>query len=1139
MGTVSPKGPPGEGRPQRRSWRSGAGSEARPRKSASQPSWAAGGGTGGGGVRRWLGGVLLTAFALTLLGGFLYFVFARPRATPLICLHVTDYEAPLMPQAFAQEDIERFTQLFYSRGLSWGQISTGSIKPDEIKPLNVSTGDEFLEALLKRVREEKPGGPNKDVILIYVSAQGLVDAEGKPCLLAAAAPRVEKELDQAPSPGEILAPQRLVRLETLLARLKQEHPWAWKVVLLDTVRWERNWRLGVAENRFADALSPLMATLTPTDRSDKVVLINSCSPGEIGLADPVQERTIFGDYVARGLAGQADTKRDGQIELRELSEYLAKNVQATAQRRGRDQRPQLILPGSQPDKIDFVLARSQRREPAGRAASEAIAERVTSFAARWERLPDMGKQRRIPAPLVVPVEKTQQEMLRHEALLLGGKAYKDVTETEPAIPLSWPEQVYDPAPAVSLPLSLPAAHGPVGAIEASARSWATKFAAVPADQPDPAEKLARHEKLFGLWSALREPSQATSAEQLFPRAGLKRAGAIPVELHTWIRFSDKNPLLPKPFQSADAIDDFLQCREAAERAAYAAGDPRVHRWIAPAVIAGDARRREAEDLAFANAERKTILERLAAAQKSYQQAVELAVIVADAFALRDQALANMPYWLEWTSVGDSQRMELGASFIERTRELELLLDDAGDPGDAEPKLTGAAGNLKEVLAKLEESVAVMTTKCLGDSFHLGYLAEMEQLLSGPLVDRGDRPRLWEKYFKVLEGDVADSNQPTTSSSGSTPGRFASGLLKRWLAKQGQDSVAKFDAVVRSARDELAMDETDFAATDQELRTRLAQSDRTIRGMAAWLTLVQVKQVALDNRSASPVGNEKQRKGANGAVLREECARHDYYHWQAQRFLDDFLGNDDGRYRRLVALVEGDTLEPYFFQAASQLLEGADQLFPREKKSPESELLAARRSAAAALLKHIDQTLRPASDSPTSPDESEITIQTQRADPAVQQVPAGQAALHLAGAQFARDGTGVAVTIEPPSDAPAPPTGCFAFVVPGPLASSSPPRVLPGHFKFLLPSERPKTPWKIATYYRGHAGSLELELDERKLGHVILAQRSPERGKLIVNPSLGDGSVVIVLDCSKSMDDGNRQWMGDAGTPASAPRPRSR
>ena len=69
MGSVSSKGLPGEGKSPRRSWRSGNGAEPRPKRGSSQPSWAAGGSTGGGGIRRWAGGVLLTAIAVALLGG--------------------------------------------------------------------------------------------------------------------------------------------------------------------------------------------------------------------------------------------------------------------------------------------------------------------------------------------------------------------------------------------------------------------------------------------------------------------------------------------------------------------------------------------------------------------------------------------------------------------------------------------------------------------------------------------------------------------------------------------------------------------------------------------------------------------------------------------------------------------------------------------------------------------------------------------------------------------------------------------------------------------------------------------------------------------------------------------------------------
>jgi hypothetical protein len=1119
MGSVSSKGLPSEGKSPRRSWRNGAGAEPRPKRGSSQPSWAAGGSTGGGGIRRWAGGVLLTAVSLALLGGFVYFVFVKPRATPLVCLHVTDYEAPLAPQAFAQEDIERFTQLFYSSGHFAGQVSTGSSKV--VEPANVAHGSDFIEALVERVRNEDPGGPD-NVILIYVSAQGIVDDHGRPCLLASAEPRLEKELPQAPTPSEILRPERLIDLKTLLDQLKQEHPRAWKVVFLDAVRWERNWRLGRAENLFADALAPLMTDLNPTRNSDRIVILNSCSPGEIGLADPVQERTLFGDYVASGLAGEADKSRDGRIGLVEFADYLSQRVDAAALRRGRSQRPQLILPGNPAQTIDFALARSKQRNLDERMPGGDIKQRVIDFAARWNRLPAEAETGRgIAAPLVALLEKSRQELQRHESLLLGGKAYKDVPE--PTLPVSWPNEVLAPPPSVSLPLSLPASHGPLDVIESNAAGWVSRFAPPPPDQPDPLAQLRPHERLYGLWSALRQTNAAP--EQLFARAGLNRTYVLPVELHTSIRFHENNLHLPARLKASAAgrfVENFLDCRQAAERAAFASGDPRVYRWIAAAVEQGDAKRREAEDLAFAGGDEGALLELLNAAQESYRAAAQTADEVARAFALRDHVLAELPYWLEWSSVGDQQRVKLGMSLIDGARELELLLDEPGDANRRDQDLAASAGRLQEVLKKLQASVAAATDNCLGSSFHLGILPKLEQLLAVPLTDPARRALLWDAYFTVLERDKAEASSATEESPVTTPRASGSALLAHWLkSRPGAD--AGFDALARLGRDELLKGEKDFALADEELRTRLAEADRAIRGMTPWLTLAQVRPPTGSDSAAAAAD----RRGRNGAVLREECARHDYYLWQAARFLEDFLGNDDGQYRALMTLLGRDSLEPYFASAAEQLLDSAAQLFPRDEHSPARMQFAARRSAAAALEKHLNQTLRPAADGPMAPDASEVRTQTQVADPALQELPPGLGALHLAGAQFDRDGTGVAVVVEPPRDLPMPPSGYFGFSIPGALAASSPPRVLPGHFKFLLPSAEPATPWKIAGYYRGHSGVLELALDKLKPGHVILAQRSPERGKLVVNSSLTDGTVVIVLDCSASMKEVNGQWMDDA------------
>jgi hypothetical protein len=142
-----------------------------------------------------------------------------------------------------------------------------------------------------------------------------------------------------------------------------------------------------------------------------------------------------------------------------LADYLQEQVAAAAQRRGRSQRPQLHLPGNREQKIDFAIARTRRPAIAPRPSGSDIAKRLTDFAAKWSRLPaSPGLSRGIAAPLVGPLEKSRQELLRHESILLGGKAYKD--RSEPALPVAWPEPKESVAPLASLPLTLPAIHEP-------------------------------------------------------------------------------------------------------------------------------------------------------------------------------------------------------------------------------------------------------------------------------------------------------------------------------------------------------------------------------------------------------------------------------------------------------------------------------------------------------------------------------------------------------------------------------------------------------------------------------------------------------------------------------------------------------
>src|SRR5690606_36419723 len=112
-----------------------------------------------------------------------------------------------------------------------------------------------------------------------------------------------------------------------------------KLVLLDSNRTGTDWRIGQLHNTFAQRLS---AVVDP-ERHPNLVVVNSTAPDQAGWSSPALGGSAFGYFVARGLAGAADTvaaasdtepaptreaaaarggNGDGQVSVTELVDYL-------------------------------------------------------------------------------------------------------------------------------------------------------------------------------------------------------------------------------------------------------------------------------------------------------------------------------------------------------------------------------------------------------------------------------------------------------------------------------------------------------------------------------------------------------------------------------------------------------------------------------------------------------------------------------------------------------------------------------------------------------------------------------------------------------------------------------------------------
>ena len=74
---------------------------------------------------------------------------------------------------------------------------------------------------------------------------------------------------------------------------------------------------------------------------DNINILSAASGSQISGALKEKEHGLFTYYLLKGISGDADLNKDRFIKLKELSNYVSKNVKEQAALNGREQVPQL------------------------------------------------------------------------------------------------------------------------------------------------------------------------------------------------------------------------------------------------------------------------------------------------------------------------------------------------------------------------------------------------------------------------------------------------------------------------------------------------------------------------------------------------------------------------------------------------------------------------------------------------------------------------------------------------------------------------------------------------------------------------------------------------------------------------------
>jgi formylglycine-generating enzyme required for sulfatase activity len=182
-----------------------------------------------------------------------------------------------------------------------------------------------------------------------------------------------------PTDAHLDDPSSLVSLDWVYEQL-QRCPAALKVLMVDACRndprigGQRNFSPTEGTRQFAQSLEKPLP--------EGIVLLTSCSAGEISMEEREFGHGVFMHYVVEGLRGKADADGDGKITLNEVSRYAGQETKVYVARKfSESQRPK--LKGDLTiEALDFPIASLARSTafPPIPPASGPLAKTVTNAA---------------------------------------------------------------------------------------------------------------------------------------------------------------------------------------------------------------------------------------------------------------------------------------------------------------------------------------------------------------------------------------------------------------------------------------------------------------------------------------------------------------------------------------------------------------------------------------------------------------------------------------------------------------------------------------------------------------------------------------------------------------------------------------
>ena len=269
-------------------------------------------------IGRWLKTFFMRAFFTLLAVGLIILLFysllAVYHPTPLVAGFVTSAYPPIETPLLGTSDQETLSRLsqYKATFLTPPVISLDNVSKD----LAEKSAEEMTDVLVKSLKATRPGGPEKNTAILYLSMAGTVDRRGRACLIP---PVIYKN-------AAIDVEKNYLPIEVLFTRLRAAvDPKIHIIVILDCCR-PGTWPLSIGDGAFAGGVEASLGAAS----LDRFWTVLPCSPGQTSDESPLHGSSAFAYFFAEGVQGAADRapygNRDRTVDLSELMAFLADRV---------------------------------------------------------------------------------------------------------------------------------------------------------------------------------------------------------------------------------------------------------------------------------------------------------------------------------------------------------------------------------------------------------------------------------------------------------------------------------------------------------------------------------------------------------------------------------------------------------------------------------------------------------------------------------------------------------------------------------------------------------------------------------------------------------------------------------------------